>query len=250
MARWGRILVGCGVGVVAIFAYLQSFGCQTELAVDAWYSGWKNPILWKVPVELSDQSISNSPGRRLSYLGYQFEVPWDDLDTGHTKLLRTWQVINFQSGRTIVFMGHEPEGLLNRFRSEEAVQELYGDDYATAKHILDASPDKVTPFTSRREAIGAFRSLLFKQAFIMNGESSVFLIRAPDFRGFQYGNPESGDREIRDELYSQQGSIGFIFRSRTSVRISQAEINRVIQTITPMIDRSSGPRTTGVQPVH
>ena len=250
MPRWGRILVGCGVGLVAIFAYLQFFGCQTELAAEAWYSGWKNPILWKVPVKLSDQSLSNSPGRRLYYFGYEFEAPWDDLDEEHTKLLGTWQVINFQSGRTIVFMGHEPDGLLNRFRSEKPVREPYGDDYATAKNMLNASPDKVTPFTPRREAIGAFWSLLFKQTFIMSGESALFLIRAPDFRGFQYGNPESGDREIRDEFYSQQGSIGFIFRSRTSGRISQAEINRVIQTVAPMIEQRSRSRTTSAQRVH
>ena len=107
MPRWSRILIGCGVGVVAIFAYLRFFGCQTAMAVQARYWGWEYPRLWTVPVELADQSISKSPGRKLSYLGYEFEVPWDDLDDAHTKRLRAWQVINFQSGRQIVFMGRE-----------------------------------------------------------------------------------------------------------------------------------------------
>ncbi|MGD0289288.1 MAG: hypothetical protein ABSC63_06495 [Candidatus Binataceae bacterium] len=250
MLRWGRVLIGCGVGVVALFAYVRFFGCQTELAVDAWYLGWKYPILWKVPAELSDQSISNSPGRRFSYLGYDFEVPWDDLDKEHTKPIRTWLVINFQSGKTIVFMGHQPDGLLKAFRREEVIRERYGDDYATLRQILDASPDKLTPFTSRREAIGEFWSLNFKQAFMINGESGVFLIGTPDFRGFQYGNPKTGNREIRDELYSEQGSIGFMFRSRNSVSISQAEINRVIQSVRRTGDQSLGSNTTGAQPAH
>ena len=248
MSRRGHILIAIGVGVVGIFAYLRFFGCQTALAVQVRYWGWEQPLLWTVPVELADQSISKSAGRKLSYLGYDFEVPWDDLDDANTKRIRAWQVINFQSGITIVFMGHEPAGLLERFRSKGVVRGRYGDDYATARHILDASPNKITPFTSRREAIDAFWSLLFKQGFMMNGESAVFLIRTPDFRGFQYGNPESDDREIRDELYSQQGSIGFMFRSGKSVRISQAEINRVIQTVEPTIKQSLGSKTTGTRP--
>jgi len=254
MPRWSRILIGCGVGIVAIFAYLRFFGCQTILAVDAWYSGWENPILWKVSVELTDHSISKSPGRRLYYLGYDFEVPWDDLDTEHTKRLRAWQVISFQSGKAIVFMGHEPDGqlkdlgALKAFRREEVIPERYGYDYTIHHQILDASPYKITPFMSRREAVGAFGSLTLKQAFMLDGDSSIFLNQTPYFRGFQYGNPESGDREIRDELYSQQGSIGFIFRSRSSLRISQAEINRVIQTVAPTIDQSSRSETTGAQP--
>ena len=250
MPRWGRILIGCGVGVVAILAYLWLFGCQTAMAVQARYWGWKNPVLWTVPVELADQSISKSPGRKLSYLGYDFEVPWDNLDEAHTKRVRTWQVIAFKSGKAIFFMGHEPDGTLNEFRPKEAVRERYGDDYATERHILDASPDKISPFKPPREAIYEFRSLVLKQIFMMDGESGIFLIRTPDFRGFQYGHPESGDREIRDELYSQEGRIGFMFLRGKSGRISQAEINRVIQTVAPIIGQSSESKTIGLQPVR
>jgi hypothetical protein len=95
-----------------------------------------------------------------------------------------------------------------------------------------------------------FRSLAFKQVFIWNAESGIFLIRTPAFRGFQYGNPESGDRRITDDLYSQQGMIGFTFLRGKSGRISQAEINRVIQTVAPIIGRSSESKTIGAQPVR
>jgi len=244
MSRWGRILVGCGVGVFAILAYLLFFGCQTELAVSARYFGWKTPMLWKVPVRLSDQSISKAPGRRLSYLGYEFEVPWDDLDETHTKLLRNWQAISFKSGKMVVFMGHEPDGLLKTnpavraFMCEEIIPGMYGYDYAIIRQILNASPVEITPFTSRRKAISAFGSLTLKQVWL-DAESGIYMIDTPEFGGFQYGNPESGVREIRDELYSKEGSVGFMFPRRNGALVSQAEINRVIQTVRRIEDQRS-----------
>jgi hypothetical protein len=256
MSRWWRILLGCGVGVIAILAYLRFFGCQTELAVGARYFGWKTPILLKVPVRLSDQSISKAPGRRLSYLGYEFEVPWDDLDEAHTKLLRNWQVISFKSGKMIVFMGHEPDGALRTnpavrtFMCEGAIPGRYDYDYAVIGRILDASPNKNTPFMSRWEAICTFETLTLKQLFMLNGESGIFLIETPEFRGFQYGNPESGVREVRDELYSTEGSVRFTFQSRSGAFISQAEINRVLQTVRRIDDQRSDVRTMGAQPMH
>ncbi len=255
MSRWGRFLLGCGLGVIAILVYLPLFGCQTVLAVYAWYSGWEIPYLWKVPVPLSEQSISKAPGRRLSYFGYEFEVPWNDLDEAHTKLLRNWQVISFKSGKMIVFMGHEPDGSLKTnpavrtFMREEIIPGRYGYDYAIIGQILDASPDEITPFTSRRKAIGAFGSLTLKQVWL-DAESGIYMIDTPEFHGFQYGNPESGVREIRDELYSKEGSVGFMFPRRNGALVSQAEINRVIQTVRRIDDQRSDFRTMGAQPMQ
>ena len=34
----------------------------------------------RVPTDLKDKSVSDAPGEKLSYVGYEFEVPWNDLD--------------------------------------------------------------------------------------------------------------------------------------------------------------------------
>ena len=39
-----------------------------------------------VPTELKDLSISPAPGRKLSYFGYELEVPWSDLDDSQTRV--------------------------------------------------------------------------------------------------------------------------------------------------------------------
>ncbi|HYA34054.1 MAG TPA: hypothetical protein VEF03_00470, partial [Candidatus Binataceae bacterium] len=80
MSRRARIAVWILVVFVAIGAYGWFFGVPTMFMAQARYWGWKDPLLWKIPVPLRDQAISTSPGLKLSYLGYEFEVPWDDVD--------------------------------------------------------------------------------------------------------------------------------------------------------------------------
>lgn len=44
------------------------------------YTYRKMPDVAKTPVPLSDLSISNVRHRTASYFGYEFELPWDDVD--------------------------------------------------------------------------------------------------------------------------------------------------------------------------
>jgi hypothetical protein len=53
----------------------------------SYYGARKAPAVARVvPTELTDHSISQAPGLRLSYIGYNFEVSWNDLDDSQTKL--------------------------------------------------------------------------------------------------------------------------------------------------------------------
>src|SRR5260370_21578908 len=77
MDRRGRILsIVAGIGGLCA-VYLWFFGFATMFAVEARYVGWKMPVVRRTPVELFDLSISQAPGKKLSYLGYEFELPWD-----------------------------------------------------------------------------------------------------------------------------------------------------------------------------
>ena len=89
--RWRRILTWFGISVALIVAYAWFFGVQTAIALEERYFGSKYPAVWQVPVELTDTSMSDSPGKKLSYLGCAFEVPWDDLDEQKTRLIGGWQ---------------------------------------------------------------------------------------------------------------------------------------------------------------
>src|ERR1700691_359538 len=53
----------------------------------SFYAAQKVPAVARVvPMDLKDPSVSQAPGMKLSYLGYEFEVPWSDLDESKTTL--------------------------------------------------------------------------------------------------------------------------------------------------------------------
>ena len=93
-----RILIWLVLAVL----YLWFFGVQTAIVLEEHYFAWKSPSMWAVPVQLPDTSVSESPGRKLSYLGCEFEVPWNDLDEQKTRRIRDAQLIDFHSGKGIV----------------------------------------------------------------------------------------------------------------------------------------------------
>jgi hypothetical protein len=85
--RWKRILVSIGIIVTLTIAYLWFFGTQTFFALEAHNTARKLPFVRLTTVVLADESISQESGTKLSYFGYDFEVPWTDLDKTNSKSL-------------------------------------------------------------------------------------------------------------------------------------------------------------------
>jgi hypothetical protein len=242
--RWRRILIGFVIVVGVVYLYLSLFGGPFFLTKRY----INNPVMWKVPAALPDLTISTAPGMKLSYFGWEFEVPWNDLDPGKTKAIGKppwqWQVIGFRSGRQIVFMRH-PANEWSKLlppptdpKLKNAYKRLFGadasSDYAFTRATLEATPDQLTPFTFRRQAVRLALLLFFKSAEVgvHNAKSGIFMIDTSGFRGFQYGNPAK-QPGTDDVLYSERGGIEFHFGSRSPNKapIPQADINRVIQTV-------------------
>ncbi len=237
-------MIGSGLVIGVAYLNLLLFGAPFVLTK----RDLKNPAMWKVPARLPDVAISIASGMKLSYFGWEFEVPWKDLDPGKTKPIgeppMEWQVITFRSGRQIVFI-RRPANYWSKvlFRPSDAYTEkaykrwLFGadasSDYAFTRAMLEATPDQLGLFTFRGERLTLL--LLFKSIDIAahDAQSGIFMIDTSDFKGFQYGNPESRQPRIDAVLYSDKGCVEFWFRSRPPDKapISQADINRVIQTV-------------------
>jgi hypothetical protein len=250
------ILIGCGVAAVVILIYLYVFG------VGAWFVLVKGrtlttkdePSLWKTPVALKDLSISSGPGTKLSYFGYEFEVPWNDLDQQNTKRVGTSQEIAFHSGKTIWFLTFPPDRFVNSLLAlgqgrfdRTGLDQRYGDeamqsDYSFYRSMYETTPGEIGLFTPRGEADRRISLLLLKsfQVDANNGQTGIFLIENRDFRGFQYGNPQKHPSEIIDELFGDKARLHFAFRDKKGgAGISQAEINRVIQSARPVAQQTS-----------
>lgn len=244
MPRWMRILVTLGIVVIVIGIYLWFFGVQTMCALTVRYYYRKLPDVARTPVALSDLSISNVPHRKLSYFGYEFEIPWDDIDEQKDKTVGSIHVGYFHSGNAFWFSTFPPKEFVNGLMKTakldpQGFRQIYGDeafqsDYSFQRKMLQITPREITPFVSRRQAVAGQALLLIKAISMPKADSGIFSIQTPDFQGFQFGNPQSRPFRITDELYSSDGGIDLIFFQKvdgSTASISQSEINRVIQSI-------------------
>jgi len=197
------------------------------------------------PAQLADSSISHSPGRKLSYFGYEFEVPWGDMDDTKTKMIGDNKaLIAFQSGNSLSVWHGSPRAFVNSVLSNDKIdpstlRRLYGDqalssDLALYRTILETTPGNMTPFMSRQDIVSRAILLIVKGTILPRGtKSGVFAVTAGEFSGFQFGSPQNQFGEVSVRLFSDSSSLNFIFNQKPGgpASTSQADINRVLQTL-------------------
>jgi hypothetical protein len=112
-----------------------------------------------VPAELGDHTVSQTPGTKLSYLGYEFETPWSDLDQSKTERYpkdkpdKTAVVLTFRSGlrlRLTAFPNGEWETLFTTDLklSPQQFEQFVGregakSDYVFLQSLYEFTPDKM-----------------------------------------------------------------------------------------------------------
>jgi hypothetical protein len=239
-----RLLIGLGIVVIVGGIYLRFFGVQTGCALMVRYWYRKMPDAAKIPLPLPDPSISNVPHKKISYLGYELEVPWDDIDEQKDKTAGSIHLTYFRSGNVFWFSTFPPKDFVNTVMKTAKLdprgfQQLIGEDafesdYAFHQRMLQITPSAITPFVSRRQAVAGEMLLLIKAISMPKAGSGIFTIQAPGFEGFQFENPQTRPFRVTDELFSDDGGIDLIFIQKTdgsAPTISQPEINRVIRSI-------------------
>jgi hypothetical protein len=246
MSTRARILIGLFVVVLLCVAYLWFFGFQTLILLEARFLTRKAPAVSMAPAQLLDLSITRSPGRKLSYFGYEFEVPWNDVDEAKSGVFpdKNKAMIVFQSGNALSVWHGSPRAFLNAVLSNDKIDQntlrrIVGDealqsDHALYRTILQMTPDKMTPFESQREA-GNQALLLLVKGFCMppGADSGVFSVSRGEFSGFQFGRPQNQFSEVSVRLFSDSSSLNFIFNQKPGgpAVISQPDINRILQTL-------------------
>jgi len=246
-----RILITAGVTVAAVLASLYSIA---PVALSFYAAKEAPAVASVVPVDLQDKSISIAPGSKLAYLGYEFEVPWTDLDETKTTLYPKEKAdkfrvdLRFRSGLRLVISAIPPRSWANQLSSEltaspqnlESVfgRETMSSDYRFVKTLYEFTPDKMNHWSalqgarSRQELLLVMKSL----ALPKEAETGIFNLRNSDFRGFQEGNPRVRQSKILVDLYSysDQGGVELMFVQddyQSAKGVTQAEINRVVETL-------------------
>jgi hypothetical protein len=245
MSTRARTLIALFVVLLLGAAYLWFFGSQTVFAVGARYLARKTPVVRMAPVQLIDFSTSQSPGKKLSYFGYEFEVPWTDMDDAKSKLIGdNKELIAFQSGNSLTVWHGSPRAFVNSVLSNDKIdpsilRRLYGDealssDFALYRTILETTPEKITPFMPRQSAVSRTLLLIVKGTILPKGtKSGVFAVSTGEFSGFQFGRPQNQSGELSVRLFSDTSSLNFIFYQNpgSATLISQSDVNRILRTL-------------------
>jgi hypothetical protein len=240
-----RVLVGLGIVVIACAACAWFFGIRTFYVWETRRAALKEPFLWTTPIQISDLPLSQAPGQKLSYFGYEFEVPWEDIAREKSRVLGpNMAIIVFWSGNAVSFWSGLPNGLVSKLAADGKIDprylaQVFGNesvqsDYAFQRAILETTPGKFSVLIAKRRAIQLGTLFEMKATTLRPGaESGVFSIRTKEFEGFQYGRPQSPSNRLSVELFASDGHADTIFGQKLnrSIAISQADVNRMVQSI-------------------
>jgi hypothetical protein len=239
--RWRKIAITLTI-VVVVVVYAWLFGFQTFIAVEVHYLLRKMPFEKVVPSALPDVAVSQSAGTSLQYFGYNFDVPWTDLNSESVEVDKTHATIPLRSGLLLRFYSMSNHELIDGLSETtgvkaDAFRAVYGEasmrsDYDLLRRFLYTTPRDVTPFISRKAAVSGLTLLVIKEMYVPE-PSGIYEVTAGQFRGFQYGDVTKHPWKIVVDLYSGDRGVEFLFyrKDHAPLNLSQADINCVIQSL-------------------
>jgi hypothetical protein len=245
-----RIVITLALTLAAVFACV---GWIAPVAL-SFYAAKEAPAVARVvPTDLKDQSVSQTPGTRLSYVGYEFEVPWSDLDKTKTaqypkdKPNKTRVVLTFRSGLRLMVTAVPAGEWVQEFtrgdfrmprQTFEAVfgHQAAASDYNFVKALYGFTPDKMhywalsTGVHYREQVVLLIKSTAPSKP----AETGIFNVRNQAYKGFQQGDPQIRQDNLLVNLYSDEGSVEIMFLQKAyhnPAGVTQPEINRIVQSL-------------------
>lgn len=206
------------------------------------------PVAKVVPAELQDKSVSETPGKKLSYFGYEFDLPWSDLDETQTTLYpkdkpdKSRVDLRFRSGLRVLVSAIPPRSWANELSTDfkvppQRVASSFGEsDYRFVKTLYEFTPDKMNHWSLSLRVHDREEFLLLVKSIALprSAQTGIFNLQNQSYKGFQEGNPEVRQDDIIIHLFSDEGSIEMIFwqkEYRNPTGVSQPEINRIVQSL-------------------
>jgi hypothetical protein len=249
MRLLGRVLATTVVTLAVIFVCIYWIA---PIGLSFYEARKALPVARIVPTELKDHSVSQAPGTKLSYLGYEFEVPWSDLDEAKTALYpkdkpqKTRVVLAFRSGLRVMVTAVPPREFAQLWATDfktppQGVEILFGpgsstSDYTFVRNVYGFTPDKMhywslSPRLHAREGM----VLLIKSIMpVKAAETGIFYVHNQDYKGFQQGSPEGRRDGVVLDLYSGDDHFEVMFLQKdylNAAGVTQPEINRLIQSL-------------------
>ena len=109
-------------------------------------------------------------------------------------------------------------------------------DYDFTRKLYEFTPEKMNRWAIRPSVHYRETMLLTikSTSLLWSADSGIFNIHNQDYKGFQQGSTQARPNGIVVDLYSDDDGIEFIFNQKDyqdREGVSQAEINRVVQSV-------------------
>jgi hypothetical protein len=149
-----RFLVRLATFLLGIVFVAGTLAWFFALPLEARYCARRVPVLRQTPVSVRDSSFTESTGRKITFCGSTFDIPWSDLDDAKTKAGGNSTTLFFDSGLVALLKCQPPrefvEGVLSSTKiSSETFRRAFGDnalesDYALTRHMLETTPETIS----------------------------------------------------------------------------------------------------------
>jgi hypothetical protein len=239
-----RILIGLAVTGMLIIVFVYWL---FPIGISIWTMRTAPKRARVVPTELKDFSASQEIGSKFDYFGYEFELPWTDIDTTRQSS-PNHVVITFLSGLQVSATAVPAKELVNTvatswFRmspgdfQSQLGYEATRSDYEFLKRLYAFTPRNMnlwafSPSVHYRDS--TFLRIKYMVLLPWAADSGIFYVGNQDYSGFQQGSPQARPVGIIVDLYADSGGVEVIFNQekyRDSSGVTQREINRLIQSL-------------------
>jgi hypothetical protein len=243
------------IAITIAAALAWAFWFQALAWHEARQMGKSDACLALVPGPLLEQSATRTAGSRQTYFGYEFEIPWP----APQKVKQTSTLVDlvFRGGFGAVFWNpaerhnfiHDVTANRQRLEIRNFLGAVIGrdaarSDYNFLKGQLEVTPDQISPMQSRRDANSRLTLLRMKSVDCSQKPSAFYSFKWRELNCFQIGDP-SKDFHVEVRCFdSGDREFNFLFGVRkggSSLKISQADINRVVQSVRPAAAPSPQP---------
>jgi hypothetical protein len=201
--------------------------------------GWSS-----IPKPLANTAMSTAEGTTLSYYGYRFEVPWKEIDEQRNN--RSTVEVLFKTGQVVRF--NNPEDFdwnpINSFSGkvdQDSFREAFGmgvhqSKYEQFEAVISATPSELSPVRSHRD-FARIRTLLEIKGLWFEhstAASDIYSFETKDYRGFEDSGLSHNWQNVVLHLFDRKDrhwfTIAIVGDAGSGVRLTQAEVNRVIQS--------------------
>ena len=232
-------ILGIAIALCVILAWM--YGLQVRNWRRARDMKRSNPALSLIPRPLADNSVPSDKPAKLTAFGYELSAPWTQVE-GH-KTGTAVSVYIFSGGRGLSFWN--PEAITSTVETvREAVErgnrpftDFLGakNDYELVNAELNVTPEQMSPTMSKADSFRRAMLLDMKRVELQREPSALYSFAVNGMRGFQIGAP-ARDRlvEIRAfDTSSHEFRFLFAVERGSNVKLDQAEINEVLQSVRP-----------------